>query len=95
MNFDRAGCPLAAALRLARMGKPVFPCRPNRAPLVAGGFKAATTNAEPIRAWWARWPRALIGMPTGAISGVVVLDLDLKDGRDGLAAFDALRPTLY
>ncbi len=30
-------------------------------------------------------------MPTGAPSGLVVADLDVKGGRDGVAAFEALR----
>ncbi|BBE74349.1 phage/plasmid primase, P4 family [Oharaeibacter diazotrophicus] len=82
---------LAAALAWAAAGVPVFPCSPSAAkgegkrPLVPresapgakdGGLYLATTDAETIRGWWRRWPKALIGMPTGARSGVVVIDLD-------------------
>ena len=44
-----------------------------------------------IHNWWARWPNALIGVPTGKVSGLEVVDLDVRDGRDGIAAFEALR----
>ena len=70
---------LGAALDYAGRGLPVFPCkRADKAPLVAGGFKAATTDPKLIRNWWSRWPEAMIGMPTGLASGIDVLDLDLK-----------------
>jgi len=36
--------------------------------------KAATE--EQVRVWWTRWPQANIGLVTGAISGLVALDLD-------------------
>lgn len=44
-----------------------------------GGLWRASTDPEQIRAWWAKFPKALIGMPTGARSGVFVIDLDPKD----------------
>jgi hypothetical protein len=52
-----------------------------------GGLYQATTDAEQIRKWWKRWPTALIGMPTGSVSGAAVLDLDKKNDKNG---FDAV-----
>src|SRR6185437_4288471 len=76
-----------AALMWAGNGFPVFPCRPaDKAPFTKHSFYDATTDAEQIRRWWAQHPDALIGMPTGLQSGIAVLDLDLKKGKDGLAA---------
>ena len=80
---------LEAALRYAEQRLPIFPCSAkDKAPLVARGFHAATTDAATIKSWWTRWPNAMIGMPTGPASGVDVLDLDLDDkkGKDGFAA---------
>jgi hypothetical protein len=83
---------LPAALRLAERGVPVFPCRAaDKSPLTLRGFHDATTEPGAIRRWWARWPDALIGMPTGAASGAVVVDLDVKNGNDGIGAFEGLR----
>jgi Bifunctional DNA primase/polymerase, N-terminal len=64
------------ARHLALRGLPVFPCDDNKRPLVAGGFKSATTDATQITEWWTRWPDALIGVPTG--DKFVVVDLDLQ-----------------
>jgi hypothetical protein len=54
-------------------------------PATANGCKAATTDAEQIRIWWANSPEASIGIATGG--GLVVVDLD---GADGIAEFDSL-----
>ena len=68
---------LAKALALARQGLPVFPCRcVNKRPLTENGFKDASTDPELIRNWWAIWPRAYIGVPTG--NKFIVVDLDLQ-----------------
>ena len=78
---------LAAALNYAARGLPVFPCNPkNKAPLVSGGFHKATTDTDQIKTWWTEWPDAMIGMPTGKVSGIDVLDIDCKKDKDGFAA---------
>jgi len=68
---------LEAALALARAGCPVFPCRPDKAPLVVHGHKRATADTEQVRTMWGAHPDALIGIPTGAASGLWVADLDI------------------
>ncbi|WP_341941816.1 bifunctional DNA primase/polymerase [Microbacterium sp. LWH10-1.2] len=91
-----------AAVLFASAGVPVFPCVPGaKNPLLKpdeenpeaqpGGFHAATTDARQVEAWWRRWPSANIGIPTGAVSGVVVVDVDRKPGGDGFAAFERAR----
>lgn len=64
-----------SALDYAKKGWPVFPCRANKAPYTDNGVLAATTNKQQIREWWAKWPRANIGMDVGA-ANMVVIDLD-------------------
>jgi hypothetical protein len=44
-------------------------------------------DPETIARWWLRWPEAAISIPTGGRSGVIVLDIDVKKGRNG---FDTL-----
>lgn len=86
---------LEAALEYARQGIPVFPCSITKKPLTERGFKDATTDEAQIRAWWAKHPAAIIGMPTGDPSGISVIDLDHKPNkfgqvRDGSAALEEL-----
>lgn len=65
----------------ARRGVPVFPLEPGgKRPLTYNGFWDATTDARRIEGWWRRWPAANLGVPTGAQSGLLVLDVDPEDG---------------
>jgi hypothetical protein len=64
------------ALALAGRGLLVFPCRQDKKPYTKHGFNDAATDADVIRAWWEKFPDALIGIPVGA--KFVVLDLDLQ-----------------
>jgi hypothetical protein len=85
-----AGDLLAAALTLVEHGLPVFPVKPrSKIPATLDGFKSATVDPDQLRAWWGRWPDANIGVPTGAASGFVVLDVDARHG--GVASFEKLR----
>ncbi len=40
-----------------------------------GGVKKASTDADQIRAWWSKWPHAMIGVAVGA-AGLLVIDFD-------------------
>ena len=60
---------------------PVFPCDVKKRPICAGGFKAATQDADEIERLFSAPNAALIGMPTGAISGIDVVDIDVRDGK--------------
>jgi hypothetical protein len=75
---------LAVALAFARVGIPVFPCDTLKRPLTMRGHRDATTDVRIIRQWWACWPDALVGIPTGPDSGVWVLDVDGEAGRRSL-----------
>jgi archaellum biogenesis ATPase FlaH len=75
---------MAAALKLAEAGFPVFPVSQERIPLVRWKG-AATDDPAQVRRWWRKWPDAMPAMPTGSKSGVSVLDIDRKNGKDGYA----------
>jgi len=94
------------ALRLAAGGIPVFPCYPEghgsrpdgrpyyKSPRIAGWQVYATTDLAVILGWWQQWPDALVAVPTGARSGLYVLDLDVKpaEGIDGRVTVQPLQP---
>lgn len=74
---------LNAALNAAKRGWHVFPIIPGqKKPLVPDNLAAATTDEAQIREWWTKWPDANIGVACGK-SGLVVLDVDTKDGKKG------------
>ena len=78
------------AIELAVQGISIFPCRSSgrsKTPYIKF-TKEATTDIPTIKAWWKRWPSALIAIPTGKINGITVLDIDKKNGVDG---FQTLR----
>ena len=95
---------LENALSIAARGWPVFPCDPKtKQPLVkgtrdpatgeiipnTGGVKKASTDVNAIRAWWTRWPRAMIGIPTGAAIGAFVIDIDAGEDKKTGEVFEA------
>jgi putative DNA primase/helicase len=61
-------------------------------PRVRDQHQQATTDPTRIREWWARWLNASVAIATGAGSGLVVLDLDVRaaKGIDGIARFQEL-----
>ena len=90
---------LRTALALAKRKLHVFPCLPRgKEPAVAGGFKAATTDPQTIRAWWRPRPDCNVAIATGAVSGIFVVDVDGLDGELALrrleAEHGALPPTV-
>lgn len=80
---------LAAALAIAADGLPVFPCGANKAPLTRNGFKDATTDPAKLRAMFSNVMAKMIGMPTGELTGIVVVDVDRKENRQGGDWLDA------
>ncbi len=84
--------PVDHALALADENIPVFPCKPNKAPITASGFKDATTDAGIIAGWWMRFPDALVAVPTGAASGLLVIDIDPDGAEWHHRNIDRLRP---
>jgi hypothetical protein len=91
---------LDKALRLAGFGFRVLPCREKttvdpetgrelkaKAPYTLRGIDDASAAPDVIRRWWTIiYPNALVGLSTDDPNGVGVVDIDVKDGKDGFAA---------
>jgi putative DNA primase/helicase len=91
MPSEYTGYPThAQAIAFRDAGYPVFPVRPDKAPYPRKGHKEASRDPLRIAAWWGQWPSANIGIPTGEVSGLFVLDVDVKHGHKGLDSLKAL-----
>jgi hypothetical protein len=88
--FEYSSAPplLKAALIYAAAGLAVFPLNPRaKKPATKRGFYDATTNPETIRRFWRVTDRN-IGIATGAMSGIWILDID-PGGEDHLGRLEA------
>lgn len=72
----------------AAKGIEVFPCM-GKQPLTPHGFKDASSDPEKIAEWWSKYPTANIAMPTGEVSGMVVVEKD-ADTPEALAIWRTL-----
>jgi hypothetical protein len=61
-------------------------------PRLKGWPERATTSAATVETWWTKWPDAWIGIATGPGSDLLVIDLDVKGDKDGVASWEALSP---
>ena len=79
-----------AALTLAERGMAVFqlPARSKIPSKGSAGFKDATRDPELISRLWQECPDGNIGIATGVVSGVFVVDLDGEDGEASLRALE-------
>ena len=76
---------LREALHYLSLGFSVIPLRPNaKEPLISWQeFQSRRASESELREWFQKWPNANLGIVTGLISGVVVVDLD---GPEGLSS---------
>lgn len=80
--------PLGWALAYTRHGLAVFPVKADKKPLTANGFKDASTDPGTVSDWWRQWPHA---DPAWSLpSTVIVVDIDIKHGKNGYRDFDRL-----
>jgi Bifunctional DNA primase/polymerase, N-terminal/Primase C terminal 1 (PriCT-1) len=85
---------MSAALKLAERGLRVFPCRPqDKRPATAHGVKDATADPGVIAAWWQQADYN-IGVATGAISNIMVVDVDDVDAEAELRKLETAHGAL-
>lgn len=65
-------------------GWAVFPVNTHKAPMTRNGCLDASTYPEVVRRWWEAYPTANVAIATGRKSNLVVIDVDIKNGKDGL-----------
>ena len=78
---------LDAALKYLDLGWSVIPLRQDKKPRIKWAeYQRRLPTVGEVSEWWGRWPGANIGIVTGAISGLIVIDIDSSDGHEALIA---------
>ena len=73
---------LAAALAYRARGWSVIAVEPRgKRPLVVWrAFQHRVASVSEVEGWYRRWPEANVGIVTGVVSGLVVVDIDARHG---------------
>jgi hypothetical protein len=81
------------AFEYAVRGYSVIPLRKNKLPLLGSWkqYQKAPATEIQLESWWKKHPDANIGILTGKISGVTVVDIDTSQGKQ--VSFDAFPKT--
>ena len=71
-----------------RTGWRVFPARPNKAPYVKNWQSVATNDPRKILNLFSLYQDAMIGLPTGPINNISVVDFDIRENMMGCRALE-------
>lgn len=71
---------LEMAIRLSARGMSVIPLKGDKRPYIASWkeYQEKRASQAEIKEWWAKWPSANIGIITGKISNITVVDFDIE-----------------
>lgn len=78
---------LEAALAYSDKSFSVIPIRPDKKPFIQWqDFQKRRATKEEIKKWFSQWPKANVGIVTGGISGVFVVDCDSQEAYEKIQA---------
>lgn len=74
---------LQAALQYHKKGLSVIPAAQDKKPLISWlPYQQKRATEQEIGEWWTRYPKANIGIVTGKISGITVVDCDSREADE-------------
>src|ERR1035437_3231707 len=72
------------ALGYLKRGWSVIPCGKDKVPSIPWKeFQTRYATEEEVRSWFEKYPEAQVGIVTGKISGITVVDVEGKDPETG------------
>lgn len=76
---------LESALKYKELGLSVIPVGRDKKPFIKWEvYQKEKASKEQIAEWWQKWPDANIGLVTGAISNLAVIDIDTDEGKEAI-----------
>lgn len=79
---------IEAALTYLRKGYSLLPVQKNKKPFIEWAeYQKRLPTEKEITDWWQKWPNANIGIVTGSVSGIVVVDVDEACGFEELEKY--------
>ena len=73
------------------LGWKIFPANPvNKHPLISGWQDNASSDLHTIGHFFSKWPNAMIGIPTGKINGITIVDIDIRENKNGFNSIEEL-----
>lgn len=89
---------LESALKYRERGFSIIPTGQDKKPLIKWEeFQKRIATDEEVRTWWKQWPDANIGIVTGTISNLAVIDIDTDEGKEAILDYvpdSLLTPTV-
>ncbi len=74
---------LKAALDYRAVGLSMIPVNHDKKPFIPWKkYQTEKADDRQLREWWQNWPDAMIGIVTGDISGILVIDVDTLEGHN-------------
>jgi len=78
----------AALWYLEQMNFSIIPIKKNKRPFIKWTeYQTTKPTVKQVRQWWEKWPHANIGIVTGAVSGINVVDCDSETGKEAINEF--------
>ena len=90
MSIKLGAYQVDVALSLSSSGIPIFPVKPDKSPYIKLWQDKATTDQGMVKKWWRQWPDANVAIPTGNKSGLVAVDVDVKNGVNGFESLSTI-----
>jgi hypothetical protein len=79
---------LDLALQYSKKGFNVIPVSQNKKPIIKWQkYQSERSTEAEIRSWWKEHPKANIGLVTGEISGIAVIDVDSDKGKEAIQEY--------
>jgi P4 family phage/plasmid primase-like protien len=71
------------AFRQAVLGRSVMPIKSDKKPYLSSwkDYQKKLSTEDDVTRWWEQWPKANLGIITGKISGIIVVDIDSYKGN--------------